>query len=325
MSLGLYVSSFYFFQSGKRKSSYLGLNSPIQYKNTQYSQAIEFFEAFFAAHHTIENLEEEKRLYYIKTNPAWCGETERYAYIAACIYSGAYGVERDIYDAKSRRKVGSIEKNQAGVMPFFVFVAIPKEGTSTGPINKGLIIFQSMGVYGVKSITCKMINEFSKERMNSTFHTCNVSPSEFLRTFFELGGLKRLKLVNNRLSEDKSDLLSGVSFAKEERILSSFWGNTFSGLVDRLIQFGLNKSAVFELEKGTQYDNVTATIDIGEGRQRTVNLHKYDNMSILEYVPRQYEKENGHADENTIIQYLCARATEYMEKMDMTIHVVSKR
>lgn len=210
-------------------------------------------------------------------------------------------------------------------MPFFVFVAIPKEGTSTGPINKGLIIFQSMGVYGVKSITCKMINEFSKERMNSTFHTCNVSPSEFLRTFFELGGLKRLKLVNNRLSEDKSDLLSGVSFAKEERILSSFWGNTFSGLVDRLIQFGLNKSAVFELEKGTQYDNVTATIDIGEGRQRTVNLHKYDNMSILEYVPRQYEKENGHADENTIIQYLCARATEYMEKMDMTIHVVSKR
>ena len=62
MSLGLYVSSFYFFQSSKGKSSYLGLNSSIQYKNTQYSQAIEFFQEFFKAHRTIENLEDEIEL-----------------------------------------------------------------------------------------------------------------------------------------------------------------------------------------------------------------------------------------------------------------------
>lgn len=82
---------------------------------------------------------------------------------------------------------------------------------------------------------------------------------------------------------------------------------------------------IFELENGISYDNVTATIDIGDGKERTVNLHKYDNLSILEYIPSQYEKENGHADENTIISYLCARATEYIEKMDMTIHVISRR
>lgn len=45
MSLGLYVSSFHFFHSGKRGSSNLGLkNHPIRYniryKNTQYSHAI---------------------------------------------------------------------------------------------------------------------------------------------------------------------------------------------------------------------------------------------------------------------------------------------
>lgn len=95
-------------------------------------------------------------------------------------------------------------------------------------------------------------------------------------------------------------------------------------MIDRLIRYGLNKSAVFEWDN-TSYDSVKVTMDIGEGKERTVDLHKYDNLSILEYVPSQYEKENGHADENTIIQYLCARATEYMEKMDMTMHVVSKR
>ena len=50
MSLGLYVSSFYYFQSGKN-SCYLGLNSPVQYNDTQYSQAIDFLKPFllFAA------------------------------------------------------------------------------------------------------------------------------------------------------------------------------------------------------------------------------------------------------------------------------------
>lgn len=66
MSLGLYVSSFYFFQSGKN-SCYLGLNSPVQYNDTQYSQAIDFFEAFFAVRRTMETLESEKKLYYIET------------------------------------------------------------------------------------------------------------------------------------------------------------------------------------------------------------------------------------------------------------------
>lgn len=107
--------------------------------------------------------------------------------------------------------------------------------------------------------------------------------------------------------------------------MSSFLGRAANTFIERLIHFGLDKSAIFELENGISYDNVTATIDIGDGKERTVNLHKYDNLSILEYIPSQYEKDNGHADENTIISYLCARATEYIEKMDMTIHVISRR
>lgn len=300
MSLGLYVSSFYFFRSGKN-SCYLGLNAPVQYNDTQYSQAIDFFEDFFEVRRTMETLESEKKLYYIETNPNWRGETDKFSYIAACIHSGNYGIESDIYDATSHEQVGSIEKNQAGIVPFFVFVAIPKKETSTEPINKGLILFQSMGIYGTKSITCKMINEFAKDKMNATFHTCNVSPSEFLKAFFDLGTLKRLKLTRNRTSEDNSDQLSGISYAREERVLSSFLGRAANTFIERLIRFGLDKSAIFELENGISYDNVTATIDIGDGKERTVNLHKYDNLSILEYIPSQYEKENGHADENTII------------------------
>lgn len=110
MSLGLYVSSFYFFRSGKN-SCYLGLNAPVQYNDTQYSQAIDFFEDFFAVRRTMETIESEKKLYYIETNPNWRGETDKFSYIAACIHSGNYGIESDIYDATSHERVGSIEKN----------------------------------------------------------------------------------------------------------------------------------------------------------------------------------------------------------------------
>ena len=63
MSLGLYVSSFYFFRSGKN-SCYLGLNAPVQYNDTQYSQAIDFLKTFlkFAAQWKLLN---PKRSYII--------------------------------------------------------------------------------------------------------------------------------------------------------------------------------------------------------------------------------------------------------------------
>ena len=56
----------------------------------------------------METLESEKKLYYIETNPNWRGETEKFSYIAACIHSGNYGIESDIYDAASHKRVGSI-------------------------------------------------------------------------------------------------------------------------------------------------------------------------------------------------------------------------
>lgn len=65
MSLGLYVSSFYFFRSGKN-SCYLGLNAPVQYNDTQYSQAIDFFEDFFAVRRTMETLESKKSCITLK-------------------------------------------------------------------------------------------------------------------------------------------------------------------------------------------------------------------------------------------------------------------
>lgn len=324
MDLGLYVSSFYFIHTSKKKSNYMELNSLFPYTNNKYFNIIDFFEDFFKAHNNIRNLYLDNKLYSIETDASWRGETDQYIYTCARINSGTYGVETDIYDVKSKAKVGSISKDQAGVLPFFVFVAVAKPGTSTTPINKGLIMFQSMGVYGVKSVTCKLLNEFSKSKMDCTFRTCNVSASEFLKAFFDIGRLKRLRLIRNSVSDDNSDLLEGVSYAREERVLSSFRGAIFSGLVDRLIQFGLSKSAVFEWENDITYDCVKATMDIGEGKERTVDLHAYDNLSIIEYVPKQYQKDNGHADEHTIIQYFCMRATEYLRKMDMTIRVVSK-
>lgn len=90
MSLGLYVSSFYFFQSGKN-SCYLGLNSPVQYNDTQYSQAIDFFEAFFAVRRTMETLESEKKLYYLKQIPIGAEKPKNFLTLLLAYIRGIMG------------------------------------------------------------------------------------------------------------------------------------------------------------------------------------------------------------------------------------------
>lgn len=124
------------------------------------------------------------------------GEEKRmtFVYLMARIRSGVFGVEADIYDRKKRTTVGKRDINQADVMPFLFFIAIPKPATTDEhhPVNKGIMLFQSNGVYGVKSKTTALLNMFSREQLDSSFKTRNVAPGAFLDQLFKIGKLKKM-------------------------------------------------------------------------------------------------------------------------------------
>ena len=211
--------------------------------------------------------------------------------------------------------------NKADVMPFLFFIAIPKSSITDRdhPVNKGIMFFQSNGVYGAKSKTTELLKLFSKKQTNSSFTTRNVAPGAFLDQLFKIGKLKKMHLIRNKFSPDDSDQLNDKFYGREELIVSQFISNKLDDIFDKLRRFGLNPQAIYEWESGTQYQDVKVDIEIEKGIYRTVDLHHFEKRSILEYIPTQYKKENGHANEETILPYFIDKSKSYLDKMAVSL------
>lgn len=322
MYTGLYICSFYLYQKKDKKYSYCPLNHSIFKGDKYYTSAWPLLEDFFSAHGAVQDLVEDQKLYFIQAPAHWQGETEDFRYRMVEICSGAYGIESDLYDKNKQKKIGVIGADQAGVHSFLLLIAIPKDPAADKKTQKGLLIFQSIGPYGVKTITRKVLNEYLQHTVSASFYMRNVSTSQFLYSLFENTKIKQLHLIHNRLSTDPSDAVDRAAYAQEERIFSGFLYQplqALQSLTDKLISFGLNKEGIFEWDDGSKYNAVKVTVDLGEGKQRIVNLHQIDNLSIIETLPSQYQLPNGKVDAEKALPYLVQRAAAYLHKMDPLI------
>lgn len=285
MNLGLYVCSFHFQTTQKQGTSYiLNLNGPIKGEEQNYNDILDFFETFFQQYQDAQNIDNDQRIYRIERHNEWRGEDEDIAYIMVKVHSGIYGAEADIYDKKSRKTVGKRGADQADVMPFLWFIAVPKDSSVAKgkSVNKGIMLFQSLGVYGIKSITTQLLSQYAKEEIHASINTYIVSPKAYLDKIFEIGHLKKVRLIRN-VRRDPADELSGLCYGKEERIVSNFLAFP-DGLIRRLKTFGLKKDDCFEWDDGSQYDNVKVDIDLAPGVSRTINLHNFENRIALNVV-----------------------------------------
>lgn len=321
MNLGMYICSFHFVQQIDGRRRYVwNLNDKITQESVTFENTRQFFESFFMQWKNPDDIDDKKRVYYIETDPSWMGETNDHFFIMARIQSGAYGVEAQIFDRIAKQNVGTRSKDQADVMPFLFYIAIPKDsGDATKPVNKGIMLFQSSSVYGVKSITTELLKKYARESANSALYTYNVAPGAFLHNLFQNGELKSVRLIKNKISRDRADTLSGIYYGKEERIMSKFYSTNMEELIQSLIAFGMNKNAVYEIDGGDSYQEVKVNIQISKGITRTVDLHRFDNRSILEMIPDNYQKANGHADEEKILPFFQERASEYLRQMAVTL------
>lgn len=322
MNLGLYICSFYFMQSAnKKKNAYCwDLNNPVSFDENYYNDAEAFFNSFFQAY-ARDQEDDPNRVFYIERESTWRGETDTFVYLMARIRSGIFGVEADIYDRKERQTVGKRNINQADVMPFLLFIAIPKPSTTDEdhPVNKGIMLFQSNGVYGVKSKTTAQIRAFAQTHLNSSFITRNVAPGPFLEQLFENGKLKKIHLIRNKITSDDADRLNKVYYGREERIISQLLTSKMEEIIYKLKRFGMNPEAVYEWDDGNEYQNVKVYMEIDKGIYRTIDLHHFENRSILEYIPDRYRKENGHANEDEILSYFIERSKFYLARMAVSL------
>ena len=240
-------------------------------------------------------------------------EKETYRSFACTVISGAYGIESDLTDSNTNEILFHRDSHIADNKKFNVVVYIPKDQGET-LISKGIMMFQTVGTYGVKMQTVKRLKAFFSE-IGLTFETRSISVRAFVEKLIEQGALYRLTLIKNKMSPDSSDRIL-INTGREETsyiepVLKPTWLNKLLVFFERM-----DKDGIYEIE-GDEFEDIKVQFRLG-GRTRTARLRSIDRFSVVEDFPDTIFN-NGKYNRDVLITYMIETAESYKEKMVFTV------
>lgn len=306
---GMLICSFLLRTRRKKKEVLCDLNAPHCYDEKQYDDVFSMFQAFFNEHSELADDEKHMKMFVVDRNSIKLMNEAAYRVVSFAVESGAYGMEGNITDRTTKRVKYHMERNDANIKRFRCIIYVP-QNVDNKIITKGIMIFQSLGAYGVKTITTTYMREFFAQ-LNLTFETRSVSIRAFLEKLFNEGKIYRLTLIKNRVSPDASDnmlITSGreeVSYIKPR--LKPDWINRFLEFVD-----GGKGDNIFEVKDET-FEDIKISFKIGQS-YRTVGIADIDRFSVEEEIPESVIAKNKK-DDAMLIQHMTETAIAYAEKM----------
>ena len=316
---GMLICSFYLkkrFQRGNEEL--LPLNLEYEFvdeddNHHHFENALNIIKHFCDA--SIEGTDDEKamKLFSVEASSAQIHSKPAYYALSFIVNSGSYGIESEITDRRTRKVRYRCSENDAPIKKFRCVAFIPKD-TQRLQVTKGILVFQSLGTFGVKSITVKNLKAFCA-KFGLTLETRSVSVRMFIEKLIEKGSLYKVTLIRNRVSPDGSDNML-VSTGREERSyirphFKANWIEKFLNAVD-----GVKEAELLEVDD-TIYEDITVTFKLGKN-YRTVRLTEIDRFSVVEDIPEHIAKK-GKTDENSIVQYMLETATAYAQKMVFSV------
>ena len=312
ISSGLMICSF--FLRKRFGTDLYCLNDKYKTDVCNFDNVIDMLMDFCLKHATISDDIVNSKVFAIEEGSAKKAETNTYRTISFVIRSGAYGVESDIVDVQTEQVKYKRKSIDADIKRFACLVLVPKDVNDI-KVNKGIIIFQTISSYGVKTISTKYLRTFFSA-MGMTFETRSVSARIFMEKLINTGALYKLTLINNKISPDKSDSML-ISSGREEKTylkpqLKQTWKDKFLNIVEKksetdILEFGANA-----------FDDVRVTFKLGE-HYRTVTLSNIDKFSVVEELPDSVYKKSL-TDENVLLDYMTETALEYKDKMVFAVN-----
>ena len=208
LSLRAYSFSFKKWK-GKNPEQTLPLNAKVIFNRLQdgeertyeYTSAFDLIVDFIGANTDVDDKEVRQQLFNCSFDSTNQGETDTYRYLIFTVYAGYYGYASKLVNRKTKSTVHKKSRDEADVKPFYVVVVIPKD-TEISKAQRGLILFQEIGIYGVKTVTTKAMQEFFSKKLGLTFRTQNLAPDFYLKKLFESGMIQKIKLARNVQSND---------------------------------------------------------------------------------------------------------------------------
>ena len=291
----------------KNEIKIMNLNKKITGNEKEYSDFFELLNNFCIKHSERFIMNDyEQKMFKIETEKIKIEENEKFRYTYIDINSVGYGIEANIVNTKTNKVLYTRKKEHAETIHFRVFFAVPKGED----VCKGIIIFQNIGQYGIKTITTDYLRKYINDELNLYTTTGNICPQVFVKKLLDNDGLMKIIYTRNNVSNDKADTDS-MGYGKEERIIAGFsnvkkWKEKISGYFN-------GTSRIYEFED-IDYSGVKFVTSI-YGRTRTININNINNLSIIEGIPDEVVNAFGDIDDKKLKNHFIEVTKEYLEHM----------
>lgn len=312
ISSGLLVCSFYLKKKFSRcNDNVIDLNRKIndEESNSEYADIFELFNFFLNDASRTKDDEHSMKLFSVLPETITNYDSETYRATSFVVNSGSYGLESEITDRISGQIKYKRTRDDADIKQFYCLIYVPKDVDGTS-IQKGIMLFQTLSTYGIKTITTQEMKEFFSKK-GITLETRSVSVRMFMEKIIENGSLKKVTLVKNAVSPDSSDNMF-ISTGREEKSyikpkLKQNWINKFLDFLD-----GKDQDDIFEIND-EKFQDIRITFSIS-GKSRTIRVNDIDRFSVVEEIPDSIFN-NGKYSKERLINHMITVAETYKSKM----------
>lgn len=303
------------------RNVYYNLNDKIEINsedNVENISVQDMFADFFSEYtNGVDDTDKKKTFHclYKNTNK---GETETYNYIYTLIKSGSYGSSSEVVDNNTKKIVHKLKPNQTVEKPFFLYIIIPKSSKNV-QVQKGMLFFQNVGQYGIKTITTDYMREFFSTKFNITLECKTIATKLFLERMLKKESVLKIIMTKNHKSGDSADNIS-LGYGVETRVIGNlaFDDDAWKKIKGKIDYFTKGKCNLFEFNH-INYDGLKLNVDIG-GRTRIINMNNIENLSLIEGIPDVIQGLDGHPKKDLLLEYFEKVANEYLQEMVLQIN-----
>ena len=241
----------------------------------------------------------------------------QFVVLRAKINSGFFGSSSEIIDGTTKQKKWSKTVTDIELRPFYLYVVLPKDSDIV-TVNKGMLLFQNEGIFGIKTITTENIQRFFSQNFNISLICRTISPDLFMQKIVTQDSLRKMILIKDLTSYDRADN-GHFGYGKEVRTIANltFGVGSWQNMQDKFFHFMGNRYSLFEFE-GKEYNSLKLNVSIG-GRERTIDLHNLGSLSIIEGIPDEIQMADGHPNLEKLDQHMLQVAGEYLSEMALEI------
>lgn len=209
---------------------------------------------------------------------------------------GTSGAEYPVRNINENTDELTITKNQSILTPYYFYIEIPKNS------KQGLLILESKGTDGIKTIFEEWFRSFITEQSNTNLklELKSFLPEKIINTYLNQGVLKRIRFLSNILPVDELDILEG--YEPEEGYVElkiQINKDNRKPIIEKIKKLIKNKSEESKeyndiIGNNLETEDIKLEIDLN-GSERTFTINKLENaVPARDITDELDEGDDGH-------------------------------